>query len=69
MTNESVLFGLDLSVYAISFGVIIIAAIAQSSLGVGFGVVAAPILALIDPAMLPIFQEVQCRRNVKCRRL
>lgn len=53
MTNESVLFGLDLSVYAISFGVIIIAAIAQSSLGVGFGVVAAPILALIDPAMLP----------------
>lgn len=53
MTSESVLLGLDLGVYAISFGVIIIAAIAQSSLGVGFGVVAAPVLALIDPAMLP----------------
>ena len=44
---------LDWSIYAFAFVVIVAAAVAQSALGVGFGVVAAPILAVIDPALVP----------------
>ncbi|NBB83683.1 MAG: TSUP family transporter [Alphaproteobacteria bacterium] len=44
---------LDWSVYAVAFGVIILAAIAQSTIGVGFGIVAAPILAVLDPSLVP----------------
>ncbi|WP_112322029.1 sulfite exporter TauE/SafE family protein [Oceanibium sediminis] len=53
MTAEAMLLGFDLNLYAISFVVIVVAAVAQSSFGLGFGVVAAPVLALIDPGMLP----------------
>jgi uncharacterized membrane protein YfcA len=44
---------LDWSVYGVAFLVIVVAAIAQSALGIGFGIVAAPILAIIDPALVP----------------
>jgi uncharacterized membrane protein YfcA len=40
-------------VFALAFGVIILGAIAQAALGVGFGVVAAPVLAVVDPALVP----------------
>lgn len=44
---------LDWSVYGVAFLVIVVAAVAQSALGVGFGVVAAPVLAVIDPGLVP----------------
>lgn len=44
---------LDWSVYGFAFLVIVVAAIAQSALGVGFGVVAAPVLAVVDPELVP----------------
>ena len=53
MPGDALLSGVGLGIYALFFAVIVVAAIAQSTLGLGFGVVAAPILALIDPAMLP----------------
>ncbi|MCP4385521.1 MAG: sulfite exporter TauE/SafE family protein [Hyphomicrobiales bacterium] len=45
--------GHDLTFFSAAFLVIVVAAIAQSTLGVGFGVVAAPALALLDPQMVP----------------
>jgi hypothetical protein len=53
MTDLFSLSGIDPALYAFAFAVIVVAAIAQSTIGVGFGVVAAPILALLDPAMVP----------------
>lgn len=44
---------LDWTVYAVAFVVIVAAAVAQSALGVGFGVVAAPVLAVVDPELVP----------------
>lgn len=44
---------LGLPVYAVAFAVIVVAAIAQSALGVGFGIVAAPVLAALDPVLVP----------------
>jgi uncharacterized membrane protein YfcA len=44
---------LDWSAYGVAFLVIVVAAVAQSALGIGFGIVAAPVLAVIDPALVP----------------
>ncbi len=44
---------LDWSVFAIAFVVIVLAAVAQASIGVGFGIVSAPILAILDPSLVP----------------
>ena len=44
---------LDWPLYGLAFAVIVAAAIAQSALGVGFGVVAAPALAVVDPELVP----------------
>jgi uncharacterized membrane protein YfcA len=43
----------DWPIFALASAVIVAAAVAQSALGVGFGVVAAPVLAVIDPALVP----------------
>ena len=53
MPEIAALAGMDWSLYAMAFVLIAAAAIVQSTIGVGFGVVAAPILALLDPAMVP----------------
>lgn len=44
---------LDWTVYTIAFLTIIVAAVAQSTIGVGFGIVAAPVLAVLDPVLVP----------------
>lgn len=44
---------IDWTVFTVAFLVIILAAIAQGSIGVGFGIVSAPILAIIDPSLVP----------------
>lgn len=49
----SALFVVDWTVFTIAFAVIVFAAIAQGSLGVGFGIVSAPILAILDPTLVP----------------
>jgi uncharacterized membrane protein YfcA len=43
----------DWTVFAIAFAVVIVAAVAQSSIGIGFGIVSAPILAVLDPTLVP----------------
>lgn len=43
----------DWTVFSIAFLMIVFAAIAQGSLGVGFGIVSAPILAILDPSLVP----------------
>lgn len=43
----------DWTVFTIAFVVIIAAAIAQGAIGVGFGIVSAPILAILDPSLVP----------------
>lgn len=53
MAGIDVLAGTDWPVFALAFVVIVAAAIAQSAIGVGFGIVAAPILAVLDPALVP----------------
>lgn len=47
------LAGTDWPIFALASLVIVAAAVAQSALGVGFGVVAAPVLAVIDPSLVP----------------
>jgi len=44
---------IDWTVFTVAFLVIILAAIAQGSIGVGFGIVSAPILAIVDPSLVP----------------
>jgi uncharacterized membrane protein YfcA len=39
--------------FILAFTVILAAAVAQAALGIGFGVVAAPVLAVVDPALVP----------------
>lgn len=43
----------DWTTFAFAFAVVAVAAIVQGAAGLGFGVVAAPILAIIDPVMVP----------------
>lgn len=43
----------DWATFAMAFAVVVLAAVVQASAGLGFGVVAAPILAIIDPVMVP----------------
>ncbi len=43
-----------LAVYALAAFVIFVAAVVQSSFGMGFGQVAAPFLLLIDPTLVPV---------------
>lgn len=43
----------DWTVLALASAVIVVAATAQAALGIGFGIVAAPVLAVIDPALVP----------------
>jgi len=43
----------DWTVYLLAFAVVVVAAIAQASIGIGFGVVSAPILAILDPILVP----------------
>lgn len=43
----------DWTTFGFAFLIIIFAAIAQGSLGVGFGIVSAPILAILDPSLVP----------------
>jgi hypothetical protein len=47
------LSAVDWPVFAIAFLVVIAAAAAQSAIGIGFGIVAAPILAVVDPVLVP----------------
>jgi len=47
------LAAVDWAVFALAFLIIVCAAIAQGSLGVGFGIVSAPILAILDPSLVP----------------
>ncbi|MEO1222746.1 MAG: sulfite exporter TauE/SafE family protein [Pseudomonadota bacterium] len=43
----------DWLVYLLAFATIVVAAVAQASIGVGFGIVSAPILAVLDPVLVP----------------
>ncbi len=53
MSGVGFLSGIDWSVFAPAFLIIVAAAIAQSAIGVGFGIVAAPVLAVLDPSLVP----------------
>lgn len=57
METETALITLDPQIdwqlYLATFAIIIAAAAAQSALGIGFGIVAAPVLAVIDPVLVP----------------
>lgn len=43
----------DWTTFGLAFAVITAAAVVQASVGLGFGVVAAPVLAIIDPTLVP----------------
>jgi hypothetical protein len=43
----------DWAVYILAFATVVVAAVAQASIGIGFGVVSAPILAVLDPVLVP----------------
>ncbi|MCP4386557.1 MAG: sulfite exporter TauE/SafE family protein [Hyphomicrobiales bacterium] len=45
--------GHDPALYSVAFLIIVVGATAQSTLGIGLGVVAAPAMALLDPRMVP----------------
>lgn len=53
MIELSSLLVVDWTVFVIAFLVIIVAAMAQATIGVGFGIVSAPILAILDPSLVP----------------
>lgn len=53
MIELSQIFVFDWTVYAIAFVTIVVAAVAQATVGIGFGIVSAPILAVIDPTLVP----------------
>lgn len=53
MVELSQFFVYDWPVYAIAFATIVVAAIAQATVGIGFGIVSAPILAVLDPSLVP----------------
>ncbi|MGF1626491.1 MAG: TSUP family transporter [Alphaproteobacteria bacterium] len=43
----------DWTTFALAFAVILVAAVVQGAAGLGFGVVAAPVMAIIDPVLVP----------------
>lgn len=47
------LLPVDLQTYAFAFAAIVAAAMVQGSTGLGFGMVAAPVLAIVDPVFVP----------------
>ena len=47
------LIPVDLQTYAFAFAAVLAAAMVQGSTGLGFGMVAAPILAIVDPVFVP----------------
>lgn len=53
MPDPSVLAVLDWPSLPVAFAVVVVAAATQASLGVGFGIVAAPVLAIVDPELVP----------------
>ena len=53
MPDLSLLAVLDWPSLLLAFVVVVVAAAAQAALGVGFGIVAAPVLAVIDPELVP----------------
>ncbi|MEM7444989.1 MAG: sulfite exporter TauE/SafE family protein [Pseudomonadota bacterium] len=53
MTDLVAYLVVDWPVYLIAFTTVVVAAVAQASIGIGFGVVSAPILAILDPALVP----------------
>lgn len=53
MFDPAAFMVIDWAVYVVAFLTIIVAAVAQSTIGVGFGIVAAPVLAVLDPTLVP----------------
>ena len=53
MPDLSLLAVLDWPSLLLAFVVVVVAAAAQAALGVGFGIVAAPVLAVVDPELVP----------------
>ena len=53
MPDSSLLAVLDWPSLLLAFVVVVVAAAAQAALGVGFGIVAAPVLAVVDPELVP----------------
>lgn len=43
----------DWPLFAAAFVTVLVAAMAQASIGIGFGIIAAPIIALLDPRLVP----------------
>jgi uncharacterized membrane protein YfcA len=53
MPDPSLLAVVDWPGLVLALAVVVVAAGAQAALGVGFGIVAAPVLAVVDPALVP----------------
>ncbi len=47
------LFAIDLPIYAAAAAAVFVASMVQGSTGLGFGMVAAPVMAVVDPVLVP----------------